>query len=81
MMPQGPNSVNHISLQQVLLQPIFGKEKKKNYIFISGMYLALMMPVSKSEPVQFNTNMYHTYTHWLMFKLPIPLSLYSYRFL
>lgn len=32
-MPQSPNSVNHISLQQVLLQPIFGKEKKKLYIY------------------------------------------------
>lgn len=27
-MPQGPNNVNHISLQQVLLQPPFGKKNK-----------------------------------------------------
>lgn len=28
VMPQGPNNVNHISLQQVKLQPPFGEKKK-----------------------------------------------------
>lgn len=42
-MPQGPNNVNHISLQQVLLQPTFGK--KNNLYNYFGMYLELMIPI------------------------------------